>query len=52
MRDRAGVHEPINNQSLPIPIGRPGRFKSDCAAIAEEVRFVEVTGKKPSLTTL
>jgi hypothetical protein len=52
MRDGAGVHELINNSSLSIPIGSSGRFKSDCAAIAEEVRLIEVTGEESSLATL
>jgi hypothetical protein len=52
MRNGTGVHELINNRSLPIPIGSSGRFKSDGAAIAKKVRLIEITGEDPSLLTL
>jgi hypothetical protein len=52
MRNGTSVHEPINNRSLPIPIGCSGRFKSDSTAIAKKVRLIEITGEEPSLLTL
>ena len=45
MTNGPGVHQLIHYCSLPIPIGRSGRLKSNRATIAKVVWFVEVSSE-------